>query len=251
MPQKDAVESVRRGNKLLAVLGVDDMVDQLVDRLILDANEVHAALAVRSLAAPIIALFVAGRFRLGEVADDHVVIEIVQPARVLRRIDQADIAVDAKPVEIAQIGLDDALEKRRYDQKLDGHGLAGLHVRELAVLHLPARLAQQRHGLAQIVAHLGLIVVGRILVDLCEHFVRNLAAHSLQDLEFASFGQSLWRCKLRVLEVAVDPLVLTVEQVLVRPLEVECQIERLTHTPVLEFRAAEIWHESLHRHAAF
>ena len=71
-----------------------------------------------------------------------------------------------------------------------------------------------------------------------EHLRRHAVLHLVQDLELASLGQRLRRGKLAALEIAADPRILAVEQILVGPLEVEGEIERLPHAPVLQIAGA-------------
>ena len=52
IPQQHAVESLGRGDKLGAVLGEDDPIDQRVDGRVLDADDVVASRAGRPLCEP-------------------------------------------------------------------------------------------------------------------------------------------------------------------------------------------------------
>ncbi len=49
-----------RGDQLFTILGIDDMVDQLVDGWVLDTGIVAAAFEVGGLRAPHVALLIAG-----------------------------------------------------------------------------------------------------------------------------------------------------------------------------------------------
>ena len=62
--EEHAVERLRRGDQLVAVLREDDLLDQRVDALVLDAGGVARALPVGGRGAPELALLVAGRQRL-------------------------------------------------------------------------------------------------------------------------------------------------------------------------------------------
>ncbi len=53
-------------------------------------------------------------------------------------------------------------------------------------------------------------------------------------------------CKVRVHEEAVDARVLSEEQLPVEPLEIEGEIECVTHPDVLKQRTAQVEHETLH-----
>src|SRR3569832_2543714 len=64
IPQQHAVERLGRGDELLAALGKDHAVDQLVDCLVLDADEVARARLLGRLRTPETALLVAWRQRL-------------------------------------------------------------------------------------------------------------------------------------------------------------------------------------------
>ena len=89
VPQQHPVERAGGRHQLLAVLGENHMVDQFVDGRVLDADQVAAAFAARGFRAPEIALLVARRVGLGEIADDDVVVEAVQPPCILRAVDHA------------------------------------------------------------------------------------------------------------------------------------------------------------------
>ncbi len=184
--------------------------------------------------------------RLGEGRYDDVVVEAVEPARILRGVDEPDRTLDAELLQVAQIRLHDPLEQRRHEQELDRHGLAGLHIGELAVLDLPAGLFQQHHRLAQVPAHVGLLVVRGIFVNLGEYLSRHLIPDAVQNLEFPARGQFARRGQLAILEIAADPFILAIEQILVGPFEVESEIERLAHAAVLKLRTPQVEHEGLH-----
>ena len=52
VPQQHPVERPRGGDQVVAVLGQDDLVDQLVDRGVLDADDVAAAVLAGGIRAP-------------------------------------------------------------------------------------------------------------------------------------------------------------------------------------------------------
>jgi hypothetical protein len=66
----------------------------------------------------------------------------------LRRIDDPEIGLNAKPVEIADVGLHNPVEGLLEAQKFDGEGLAIGGVAN-AIANVAARLAQQGIGAAQ------------------------------------------------------------------------------------------------------
>ena len=88
-----------------------------------------------------------------------------------------------------------------------------------------AGFLEQHRCFAEIVARIVRRRVDRVLVHLGEHFRRHLVLHLVQDRELRAFRQRRRRGKLAVLEVAADPLILAVEQVLVRPLEIKGEVE--------------------------
>ena len=116
---------------------------------------------------------------------------------------------------------------------------------QLAVAHLETRLLQKPRALAQIGAHRFRIAADRIDVRRCENFGRHLVAHRFEDFQFLPFRQAR-RCKLGALEVAVDALVLAIEQLLVHLLEIERVVECPAQPRILELIAAQIEHEALH-----
>ncbi len=227
------------------------MVDELVDGRVLDADEVAAAFPACRFRAPEIALLVAGGIGLGEVADHDVVIEDVQAPRILGGVHHADGALDAELLEVAQIGLHDALEQRRDEQELRGERPPRLGVGEHAALHLIARVLQDQRRLAQIGAHVLGLGVHRVLVDLGEYLRGHLTLDLVQDLKLPALRQRLRRREVRILEIAADPGILAIEQVLVRPFEIEGEVEGLAHAAVDELRTPQVEHEALHGLRAF
>ena len=70
IPQQYAVECLGRRNKLRAIAGENDMVDQCVHCVVADADDIPRAGPLRSIRAPVIALLVAGGERLDPGVDD-------------------------------------------------------------------------------------------------------------------------------------------------------------------------------------
>src|SRR5262245_42445628 len=83
IPQQHAIEGLRRGDKLLAVLGVNDPIDELVDGGILDPGVVLRAWLIGRLAAPEASLLVSRRKRFRPHRDRHVEVAVAQPVDLL------------------------------------------------------------------------------------------------------------------------------------------------------------------------
>ena len=80
-----------------------------------------------------------------------------------------------------------------------------------------------------------------------EHFIGHLAAPGLEQRQLRGIGQAACG-QFGVLEVALVTLVGAEEQLLVGPLEIEQQGNRLAHPAVLEDRAAQVEGKTLHAH---
>src|SRR5690606_30908741 len=90
-PEHYAIERPGRGDEIFARRRGDDLLDQMVHHRILDAREIAAARDVRGLAAPEVALLVAGRQTLAPGGDDHVEVELVEAVLVLSGVDRAHL----------------------------------------------------------------------------------------------------------------------------------------------------------------
>ena len=99
----------------------------------------------------------------------------------------------------------------------------------------------------KITPHVVGAVVYRIGVHRGEHLGRHLVLHLVQDLELVALRQRCGSSELASLEEAADARILPIEQILVRPFEIESEVEGLPHAAVLELRAPQIEHEALHR----
>ena len=113
IPQQHAIERLGRGDQVVAALGENHPFDQLVDRGILDSDDVARPRHVGSLRAPELALLVARRKRFRPRRHDDIEIPASQPVLILRRIDGAHADVDA---ETFQRGLE---EQHRPVRKRD------------------------------------------------------------------------------------------------------------------------------------
>ena len=71
IPQQHPVHRLAAGDQLGGALGVDDPVDERIDRRILDADVVSRADPVGRLGAEIVALLVTGRERLRPQRNDE------------------------------------------------------------------------------------------------------------------------------------------------------------------------------------
>ena len=89
------------------------------------------------------------------------------------------------------------------------------------------------------------IAIDRISVRLLKKFGRNFVANGFKQFKFAPRRQPA-AGKLGAFEVAVDALVLIVENLFVHLLEIERIIESEPHARVLEFRPPDIEGKGLH-----
>ncbi len=124
VPQQHAVEGMRRRDEIGAILGEHDLVDQLVDRRVLDAGRIARAVPVGGGRAPEVALLVAGRVRLREAVDDDVVVVAVFTALVLAAVDPAHACLDAELFQVLHIGQHYFLEVGVVEQELRCQRLA-------------------------------------------------------------------------------------------------------------------------------
>src|SRR5690606_21829936 len=137
------VERAGCGDQLLAVLGVDDLVDQSIDDRVFDAGDIARTRRVGRLAAPVVALLVAGRFALREARGDRLEFESLVTLDVLRRVDDAQRGINAETPERLDQAARDDFRARRAAEELDLELLAGLLVDHAAVLDGPASLVEQ------------------------------------------------------------------------------------------------------------
>ena len=92
------------------VLGEDDLIDQFVDCLVLDADEIRLPSRPAASEPQKSRCSLPGEFDWREIADDDVVVEAVEPPRILGAIDHAEARLNAEPLEIGDHRLHDALE---------------------------------------------------------------------------------------------------------------------------------------------
>ena len=181
-PLQDPVERPAIDDQLGAVRRVNELLEQLVDDRILDADFIAAAGHVRRLRPPEIALLVARRERLREQRGDHVEIKILAALLVLRRIDRPYRALDAKALQRFDVWLHDTFGSiAGLQQEFEFERLAILHAR--AAVELPACFIQEQCRLGEVLG-IGAAAVGdRRIVFGGEDLVRNLAAQGLEDLQ--------------------------------------------------------------------
>ena len=145
VPQQHPIKGMRRGDQFLAVLRVDDTLDQLVHGRILDAGIVARLRSIGGGRAPEVALFIARRERLPPDQRRHIEIPAVDPVDVLRHVHQPEHRLHADVLQVLGIGQQAALCRSVVVQELDGERLARLLVDHRAVLKPVARLAEQLH----------------------------------------------------------------------------------------------------------
>src|SRR5450759_268206 len=244
IPQQHAIERPGRSYQSWAILCEDDLFNQRIDRGILDANRVSRGGLIGGLRSPEFPLLVAGRQRFSPLVDDHVEIEAAKPVLVLRVVDDADRGRHTDALQRGLVEQRDPFRGRILNQDLDGDRLArGIY--QLAIAYLEARFLQELYALPQVGAHSFGIAADRIDVRRGENVGRHLIADRLENFQLQPLGQA--GCgKLGSLEIAVDALVLPIEQLLVHLLEIVGVVERPAQPRVLELVAAQIENEALH-----
>ena len=112
IPQQHAVERLGGGDQLVAVLGEDDALDQLVDRRVLDADQVARAGLSAACEPQKPRCSLPGDSDSPHEADDDVEVPLPQPVLVLRGIDGAHGHRHAEPLQRRLVEQHDALEGR-------------------------------------------------------------------------------------------------------------------------------------------
>ncbi len=249
MPQEHSVERLGRRQELFARFGVDQPFDEMVDRCILNARIVAAAFALGGFGAPILPLFVPGRQRLRPACPDHVELEVLHAPGHLGTVEGSHPRLDSKLLELLGVRNDDAFQGWIVQQKFRRQDLAlriFKHRGAALLLLAPACFLQELRPLPEIVAPLRAVAAHRIFELGREHLRRHLVLYLVQELKFQFRWQA--RCgQLRIGEEARGSCIFAVEQVGVRPFEIESIVERQPHARILEFRLAQIEHETLHR----
>ena len=115
----------------------------------------------------------------------------------------------------------------------------------LLIAHLVARLPHEPHPLAQIGAHVLWRAGNRIGIRDGKDLGRHLVARRFQDVVFLALRQP-GTGQFGALEVTVDPLVLTEEELSVHLLEVEGEVERASHPRIIELIAPRVEGEGPH-----
>src|SRR5207253_1371096 len=110
-PLQYPVEGASMGYQAFARIGVDQLIDQLVDDRVFQAHGVAAAGFVGTFGLPELALFVARRTGLREAADHHIEIPRAQAIDVLGNVDPTDHQIDPQIAEVA-------LERQQYPLEL-------------------------------------------------------------------------------------------------------------------------------------
>ncbi len=245
VPQQHAIQRLGRSDEIVAVLGEDHAIDQLVDRRILDADDVAGAGHIGSLRAPEFTLLVTGRQRLRPGRHDDVKIPGPQPVLILRGIDGADRHADAETFERWLEEQHHALKRGILAEQFQLKRRTGLGIDQFAITDFVARFLEQLQRFAKIAAHIFSTATDRIRIGLGENLRRHFGTHRLQNLQLLAFRQARGR-KLGAVEIAGDALVLAEEDLLVHLLEVERIVQRATNARILELVAANVEREALH-----
>ncbi len=190
MGEEDAVERADDGELGVAVGGDDQLVDQRIDALVGDAGIVLRTLLVDARRAEEEALLVARREGLVPARIDHVVVEAAQAVDVLRGVDHADFERDADLPEIGgQIG-GDGLERGLVHQQLEGE-LVAIGIDEAGAIERVAGFAEERQGLAQVLAQLAGVAIDRIGEGRGEDAGRHEVLDLIEHGQFAPSGRPL------------------------------------------------------------
>jgi len=139
---KDPVQGTAGDVQLLPAPGAADRLDQRIHGGAVDTGDVQGSGPLSGLGAVNHAQPVSRGEGADEIPARHVEIVLLNPALVLRRIDDSRKGLDAEPLQIVLEGLRMRLERGLEIEELDPEGLA---VRQLedAAFPLAARLPQQ------------------------------------------------------------------------------------------------------------
>ena len=111
-PEQYVGKGAGYGDLGLAVGGGDLSLNQLVDDRVADACVVAAAMGLRRLARPEVALFVTRTQGLAPVRGNDIVVEVLYAVLVLGRVDRANGGGDAEALEILHHRTQDPLVRR-------------------------------------------------------------------------------------------------------------------------------------------
>src|SRR6266478_2351717 len=165
------IERARVGDKARPIGRLDQLLDQRIDDLALDAEHVLASLLVCGDRPEIVAQLIPRRLRCAERDDRHIVVEGLHPLFVLRGIDGAHTGVDAHPFEVLLDRESNAFEFRLDQEDLKLEGLTGLVVDELFAFEGPTRLLQKLQRRTQPVTNVARTVIFWRVVFCREHLL--------------------------------------------------------------------------------
>src|SRR6516164_8049454 len=131
------IESASVSDETRPIRRLDQLLDQLVDHLALDAEVVLASLLVGSLRPKIVAQLIARGLGCAKAYDRHVKVEGLHAPFVLRSIDRAHPRGDSHPLEVLFEWEHDAFEFRQYQHDLKLEGLTRFIVDELVAFEGP------------------------------------------------------------------------------------------------------------------
>jgi hypothetical protein len=154
------VERTRGDLHLVARLGADHDLQQLVDHRVGEARRVEQRLVGADRAE----ILPQARPRLishGEVIGDDVEIGVALALAHLRAVHAVHACVDADGAQVLNVGVDDAVEERPGVQELHLQRLARFVAQHPVIAGRPAGLFQKRRGAPRLAPVEGSVGVGR------------------------------------------------------------------------------------------
>ena len=175
----------------------------------------------------------------------HVKVELAKAVDVLILVHQPYLGFDPQPLQVANIGQDNALKGGADKEDLEAKRRPGLCIHQLEILNRPSGVLEQGIGPAQVFTQPAAAVRHGWGICFAENRLRHLAAKRFQYGEFFPLGLAPSR-EIGIREIAAGPGVLTVEEVTVGPFKIKSEREGFAHPRVRELLAAGIHDEGLH-----
>ena len=164
----------------------------------------------------------------------------------MRLVDAFDRQPDPQPFQRAAIDGHDRAGLLDQPVLLQKHGQFQRLARRVAphaVLHGPARLVQQRGGLADVLAVArGAVADGQGVA--VERAGQQFAAEGFEQRGHGRGGGAFLHRQHRAREIRGDARLTAAGERVVDELEIECLDQRLAHAPVVQRRAARVHHEA-------
>src|SRR5262245_33494591 len=160
-------------------------------------------------------------------------------------VDASHRDLDPQPLQPLLVEQNKTLEGWIGKEEFDSQGLPSSAVDKLEIAHCEPGALQEPSSLPQIAANCIFVSTYRIGVDHRENLRRHLFPDGFKDLELLAARQSGGR-EISSFKIAVDALVLAVEDLAVESLKIEREVECATKPGILEPAATDVERECLH-----